>query len=1041
MIDWIATGVFPVLGLSYASVANDMLPAWLWQHVEETALSPVLLQAQAAMTVERGLLMLLTAALAAVLFLWQRQYARMRERDITERKDAEAQLRASADFLREILNAVPFPIFVRNRERRFVIANEAYATHHGVSLDEVINHRPHDFLLPKAADYIEHVTTNLFETKQSIDEETFMAAGPNQERHLWTRLRLMQLSNGEEVLVGSVVDVSERKALELQLRDSTEFLNSVLNSVPDPLFVEDEDYQFIRVNDAFCRYTQRSADELLGQTGFALLPKEEVEAFRRDDERLLTVGGRYELERSFLNKYGHRHYILMKRAAHRLPSGQRIITSQFIDITNRKEIEDRLREAKEAAELANRAKSTFLSSMTHELRTPMNGVLGMTSLLLDTTLTEEQLTLVDTIRASGDALLTIINQILDFSKIEADKLELEATSFELRTMIEETLDLVAPQATEKKLMLAYFLDDDVPLRLIQDVGRLRQILANLVSNAVKFTEEGEVTVSVSAQSQADNQTQLHFVVRDTGIGIPSDCIDTLFQSFNQVDASITRRFGGTGLGLAISKRLAEAMGGTMWVESLVGQGTSFYFTIQAQVGAGDSYGEAIYPNGRHHPGGTSKLYGGMDLGRLSDKRILLLTHHETMHKLIEQQLQFWSVSLTTIATLPLCHGADEAQLSLDSFDAIIVDYAIAPDVKEKTMAYLLAQHANVPLVVLTMLGERLPESYRHQRLATVTKPLHSSQLHDALVTVIYGKFVERLRTASGLTHKPAQMPGHPLRILLAEDNLVNQRVALGFLSKYGYRADVAGNGLKVLTALKRQFYDLILMDINMPEMDGLLTTQAIRAQEDMPQPYIIAMTANAMYEDRKRCLDAGMNDYISKPIRIGELSAALQRAQIVAHVNEKKLSGSTSNGTAKHAIAGSAATTNATPTLHCTPTLPVNPHALHEFSELMGDGGEAMVTELIRLYLEGTPRLVAEFEQGVALQDMGRIQTAVHTLRSGSAQIGAQHFADLAAEVDDLCYQNDLPTISANADALLAEYARVIDYFQTEYARRTVVMA
>ncbi|MCB0062106.1 MAG: response regulator, partial [Caldilineaceae bacterium] len=549
------------------------------------------------------------------------------------------------------------------------------------------------------------------------------------------------------------------------------------------------------------------------------------------------------------------------------------------DITSRKEIEDRLREAKEIAESANNAKSTFLSSMTHELRTPMNGVLGMTSLLLDTKLDDEQQVLVNTIRSSGDTLLNIINQILDFSKIEANKLELEDATFDLRLVVEEALDLVAPQATEKGLVLAYFLNGPTPHHFVQDVGRLRQILTNLLSNAVKFTEEGEVTITVTAQPQGADEFLLHFAVRDTGIGIPPEGIANLFQSFNQVDATIARRFGGTGLGLAISKRLAEVMGGTMWVESAVGKGTTFYFTIEARIATPvESTGQHRHVSEPVNPR-QSRYYGGFDLGRLSDKKVLLLTNNSTIQRLVEQHLQLWSV----LVTMPTLFADSLAAIDFSAFDAIILDSALDMVTQSQIGEYCTQVGSDIPLVVLTMLGERMPELWIHGRIAVVTKPIHSSQLHDALITVIYGELVEHLRAPVTTAADDSFAMARPLRILLAEDNLVNQRVASGFLAKYGYRADVAANGQEVLDALERQTYDVVFMDINMPEMDGLMATKAIRQRGDLVQPYIIAMTANAMYEDRKRCLDAGMNDYISKPIRMSELSAALQRVQVLAY--------------------------------------------------------------------------------------------------------------------------------------------------------------
>lgn len=944
--------------------------------------------------------------------VWQGQSASLSiVRDISRQKELEQQLRDATEFLASVINAIPDPLVVKDEDFRYLEANEAFCQLLEKNADELIGLTDYDTFPQEVADLIRKRDREAFATDRPEQVERVHINSQGASRVIVAKKTHHRLSNGQRVLTALMSDMTEQRALENRLRDAADFLTSVINAVADPLFVKDETYRFIQVNDAFCHFVARERTELIGKTDWDVFLKEEVEIFRQQDEQAFASGLPNENEEVLTDANGQRHHLLTKKAVHRSPNGQQILIGRILDITNRKEVEVELRKAKEAAEQANQAKSSFLSHMTHELRTPMNGVLGMTTLLLDTALDDEQQSLVGTIRASGDALLTIIDQILDFSKIEANKLELEEVNFDLRVMVEETLDLVAPQATAKGLMLAYFVQEGVPLHLIQDVGRLRQVLTNLVSNAVKFTEQGEVTVTIAAQGETAGSTQLHFIVKDTGIGIPAERIEALFQSFSQVDTSIRRRFGGTGLGLVISKRLAEAMGGTLWVESAEGEGSRFHFTVQARTTAANEQWD------------SPQSYGGLDLGRLQDRRILLLTENTTIERLIEQHLQSWLVSLTTIAAMPTI-----AELpSFAEFDAVILDYTVHRATNDALMAYLLDSHQDLPIVLLTMLGERVSESYLRERVTIVTQPIHVSQLHDALVTVIYGKWAAQLqsphRTNATMNNSA---PEHSLRILLAEDNLVNQRVALGFLAKCGYQADVASNGIEVLEALERQLYDLIFMDINMPEMDGLTATQAIRASKDEKQPHIIAMTANAMYEDRKRYLDAGMNDYISKPIRLSELSAAFERLHLVTQDIESESQGSDE---ANHSLLQEPATQDD----------PVDIRALREFAEMMGDEGEAMVTELIRLYLEGTPLLITEFQQGLDTQDMGSIQHAVHTLRSGSAQIGAHTFANLAAELDDLCRENDLPTIVVKADALVVEYERVMGYFRSEYERRKVV--
>jgi len=929
-------------------------------------------------------------------------------RDISEHKNMGRRFEQSATVLQSLMDAIPVPVFVRDESHKYIQVNKAFCDYAGKTKEELLGKCDHDLLPPSVAAVYEERINSIFAAGKLFESEEAYENPDGTQGDVWVRAIPTTLSDGQKVLVTTTLDITDRKMLERQLRDSAQFTEAVLNTVPDPIMVKDEASRFIKVNKAFCQLVGKSANELNGKTTKDIASVSEAVRFEAQDEHTFATGQLLETEEIYTSPTGRKHHLLVKKVVHELQDGQQFLTTLLQDVTEQKIIEEQLRNAKEAAEIANRTKSAFLSTMTHELRTPMNGVLGMTTLLSDTELNAEQLNLVSAIRTSGDALLNVINQILDFSKIEADKLELERTSFDIRSMIEQTLDLVAPLATEKELILAYFLNEDVPLQLVQDVARLRQIVTNLVGNAIKFTPQGEVTVSISVQHRHEERYQLQFAVQDTGIGIPADRIEHLFQSFHQSDASISRRFGGTGLGLAISKRLAEAMGGSMWVESTVGEGTTFYFTITAQVASPSQVlvGTAGNP--------APRLYGGMNLGRISNKQVLLVAKHATMQRLVKQHLQAWSVSLTTV---PTCANA-RTEFADGDFDAVIVDSSSCDSSAEALILLRKELGERFPLILLTSLGDRSTE--QDDYVVTVTKPVHASHLHDALVTVIYGKWAKQLQSVSAPLVTPDLSDSLPLRILLAEDNLVNQHVALGFLSKYGYTADVAGNGLEVLDALERQFYDLILMDVNMPEMDGLAATSVIRSNTDNPQPYIIAMTANAMYEDRKHCLSVGMNDYISKPLRLENLSKAFQRLK-------KTLAGKADDNRRQDNV------THSTPSAQNSGEKPVDPMALQEFVALMGNGGAAMAAELVRLYLEGTPQLIDEFQHGLATQNMDSIQHATHTLRSGSAQIGAHRLATIAVELDELCDQNNLPAITARAGTLIAEYERVMTYFQTKY--------
>jgi two-component system, sensor histidine kinase and response regulator len=930
--------------------------------------------------------------------------------DITERKRAEDALQESELLYHSLVECLPQNIFRKDTQGRFTFANTRFCEVIGRSRAEIVGKTDFDFFPADLARKYQEDDRCVMEARkvfETVEEHQSPDRGPIFVQVVKTPL---YDADGNVIGVQGIFwDVTERKKMEEALAYERDLLRALLDNIPDGIYFKDRQSRFLRVGRVLAqKFGLADPGGAVGRTDFDFFSGEHAGAAFEDEQEIIRSGqpviGKIEKE----TWPGRRDsWVLTTKMPLRNEAGEIIGTFGISkDITALKEAEQALAQARDAALDAARLKAEFLANMSHEIRTPMNCIIGMSGLLLDTGLNEEQRDFTETIRSSADSLLIIINDVLDFSKMEAGKLAMELIEFDLWETVESTIELLAERADAKGIELVSWIHADVPRFLQGDPSRVRQVLTNLVGNAIKFTDRGEVVVRLTRQSK-DGEAVVHCAVNDTGIGVPPEVRSKLFQSFTQVDGSLTRRYGGTGLGLAISKQLVEMMGGEIGMTSTLGQGSTFWFTVRLHLS-------------RLPPGPTAEV------APFAGRRMLIVDDNATTRQLLNYHAENWKMVAATAGTpeeaLGLLRAGAEGGCP---FDVVVLDLQM-PGMDSLSLAQQIRstpQMRDTRLLMLTSLGLHLDAEAWHRVGidAYLVKPIKVLRLRECLAAI----FEERTPgTGAARGGKPGSslleiQPQH-LRILVAEDNLVNQRIALRQLKKLGYSADAVADGKEAVEAVKRIPYDLVLMDCQMPELDGYEATRRIRRFEaadsgpDEPPVYVIAMTANAMEGDREGCLAAGMNDYVSKPVKLPELQAALHRAVGRVQPRAKPPPPSTERG----------------------PTEPLIDPAVFEPLRSLGEPGEANpLAELLTLFMKDTPRRLESIKAAVLASNAVALREAAHSLKGTASNLGARRLARLCARVETLAKADQVPEAAQLLPQVVDEYRQVCFVLEQEQER------
>ena len=934
--------------------------------VGDKALPPTVLRELDAGISQAGLIEALQSACADIVRLQDRY-----DDELTHRHKVEQALMESEVFYQSLVETLPLAMLRKDLNGRFTFANRLLCEAFNRPLEAIIGHVDHDFFPRELADKYRADDRRVLEQRNTFEttEEFQTPTGERRYTHV-VKSPVYDSAGNLAGIQGIFSDVTEKERAERELVQTKARLQAVLDAATQVSIISsDVKGKIVLFNTGAERMLGYTMEEMLGKTPEIFHLKSEVEArsieLSREFGRPITGfdvfverarhGDHEEREWTYVRKDGsHIRVALSVTSKRDLEGNVTGFLGIAVDITTRHLAETELLKAKEAAESANRAKSDFLANMSHEIRTPLNAIIGMTELVRDTDLDVTQREYLAMVQESGESLLSVINDILDFSKIEAGKLSLECVPFDLRELLGDTVKSLALRAHRKQLELACHVATVVPSTVEGDPHRLRQIVMNLVGNAIKFTEKGEVVLDVDVESVTDEELVLHFRVTDTGIGISEDQLHTIFEAFEQADTSTTRRYGGTGLGLAISSRLVELMQGRVWVESVVNQGSTFHFLARFGV----SSEEALASN--------STIYPPM----LQGLTVLVVDDNATNRRILVEILNNWSMKPTAVSSV--AEAVDELKRMANSGNpyGLILTDASMPDVDGFTLARRIQENRVLcrSMVMMLTSGDRPGDLRRCEELgvaAYLIKPIKQSELLDAILVAVGGQ-----SSLTGTQEPPAtavRKSSAPKSILLAEDSLINQKLAIGLLEKWGHRITVANDGLEAVQLSNRGAFDLVLMDVQMPELDGLDATREIRRREQLTGQHlpIVAMTAHAMKGDRELCLEAGMDDYLMKPIRAEQLFQALERigagtVQVGATTSEPTASDRIDWQLARRAV----------------------------------NQDENLLRQVVDAFLDEGPQLMQTMRTSSGSGDWKQFQRAAHTYKSGLRMFGINALAD-----------------------------------------------